>query len=135
MPKAPEAAIGCEATPEGRVKLTFIHKGKTQGGVEMPAEGVAGIIATLVAAASKAAELLSGQARPIGGGASLAGAPVIFPTALGLSRGEPPEPMALVVHAGMARFGIALPNPRELGQALLAASAPEAKPQKLIAIS
>ena len=126
MPKAPEAAIGCEATPDGRVKLTFIHKGETQGGVEMPAEGVAGVIATLVAAAAKAAQL-SGQSRQAGGGTSLAGAPMIFPTALGLSRGEPPEPMALVVHAGMARFGIALTNPRELGQALLAASAPESK--------
>ena len=73
---------------------------------------------------ASAAEI-SGQARPVGVGGSLAGIPCVVPTALGLSRGEPPEPMGLVVHAGMARLGTALTNPRELGQALLAASAPE----------
>ena len=71
---------------------------------------------------ASAAEI-SGQARPVGVGGSLAGIPCVVPTALGLSRGEPPEPMGH--HAGMARLGIALTNPRELGQALLAASAPE----------
>lgn len=50
----------------------------------------------------------------MGPGSSLAGIPCIVPTALGLSGGELPEPLALVIYAGMARFGIALSNPRGL---------------------
>ena len=93
----------------------------------MPAEDVAGVVAMLLAAATEAAKI-TGQTRKVGGRAPLAGLPCIFPTALGLSRGEFPEPMHLVVHAGMARFGIALPDPRDLGEALLAASVPEGRP-------
>jgi hypothetical protein len=126
MPKPPETAIGCEATPEGRIKLFIVHKGKAKGSIEMPPEGVAGVVAALLIAAMKAAEL-SGQSRPVGAGASLAGIPSIVPTGIGLSAGEPPEPTGLVIHAGMARFGIALTNPRELGEALLATSADEGR--------
>lgn len=118
--------VGCEPTPEGKIKLFFVHEGKATSGVEIPSEAVAGVVATLLGTAMKAAEL-SGQSRPVGGGVSLAGIPCIVPTAVGLSAGEPPEPMALVVHAGMARFGIALANPRALGEALLAATALEAR--------
>ena len=121
-------AIGCEPMKNGRVKLFFIHQGKAMSGIEMPAEDVGNLVCYLLAAAKKAAEL-SSQSRPDGHGQSLAGMALLKPTRLGLSRGEPPEPMGLVVHAGMARMGIALSNPRELGEALLAASAPEGRPQ------
>lgn len=117
----PKVSVGCAATPEGNVKLAFLYKGQPQAGVEMPATSVGGVIASLVSAAAKAAEL-SGQACFKGIGASLSGGPVILPTAIGLSEGEPHEEMALVVQAGMARFAIALTNPRELAEAILAAT-------------
>src|SRR5262245_59460644 len=95
--EAAEASIGFAATQDGRIKLTFIHKGNVKGGVEMAAEDIAHLITTLIAAAGKTAEL-SGQERKLGSGASLAGMPCVIPTGLGSSRGEPPEPMSLVVH-------------------------------------
>jgi hypothetical protein len=102
----------------------LLIEGKARHGIDMPARDIAGVVAMLLAAAMSAAKL-SGQTRRAGGGASLAGMPCIVPTALGLSGGKSPEQMNLVVHAGMARFGIALTNPRELGKALLTASASE----------
>ncbi len=54
MSKPPKTAIACEATPEGRIKLFVIHKGKAKGSIEMPPEGVAGVVAALLIAAMKA---------------------------------------------------------------------------------
>ena len=125
MPKPLQVSVGCESTPEGRVRLFLIER-ESKHGIDMPAEDVAGVVVTLLAAAMHANKI-SGQTREVGAGTSLAGLPCIVPTALGLSSGEPPEPMGLVIHAGMARFGVALPNPRGLGEALIAASASEGK--------
>jgi hypothetical protein len=119
----PKLSVGCAPKPGGRVEI-FLSDGKQKHGIEMPAEHVAALVAGLLGAAMKSAEI-AGKTREPSPGASLAGLPCIVPTALGLSGGESNQPTALVVHAGMARFGIALPNPRELGQALLAVSAKE----------
>jgi len=102
--------------------------GKPESGVGMPAADVGAVVASLLAAATEASQL-SGQSSPVGQGTSLAGLPYIRPTAIGLSTGEPAEPHALVVHAGTARFGIALTNPHELAHALMTMSAHETRPQ------
>jgi hypothetical protein len=124
----PTASIECRASKDGRVTVMLIRDGNAEAGVGMAAADVGSFVATLLAAAMEASQL-SGQSSPVGQGTSLAGLPCIRPTAIGLSAGEATEPYSLVIHAGTARIGFALPNPQELGQALLAASAPEGRPQ------
>ena len=123
-----KARIGCKASKNGRVTVFLIKSGEAQAGVGMPSKDVANVVAMLLAAAMDAAKL-SGQTPSVGGGVSPADIPMIIPTAIGFSQGGAPEPMALVVHAGMARFGIALSKPRELAHALWTASAPVASLQ------
>jgi hypothetical protein len=118
-----KASIGCKASKDGRVTVMLMKNGVAEAGVGMPSKDVASVVAMLLAAAMDAAKM-SGQTSSVGSGVSLAGAPMIIPTAIGLSQGDAPEPMALVVQAGMARFGIALSRPRELAHALWTASAP-----------
>jgi hypothetical protein len=127
MPK-PTASLECRASKDGRVTVLLVKDGQAEAGVGMPATDVGSLVATLLAAAIEASQL-SGQASPVGQGTSLAGLPCIRPTAIGLSTGEPEEPHSLVIHAGTARIGIALTNPQELAQALLALSAPKGRPQ------
>jgi hypothetical protein len=126
MPKAKtrtKASIGCKASKDGRVTVMLMKNGVAEAGVGMPGQDVASVVAMLLAAATDAARL-SGQTTSTGSGLPLASAPTIVPTAIGLSQGGAPQPMALVVHAGMARIGIALSKPRELAHALWTASAP-----------
>lgn len=118
-----KASIGCKASKDGRVTVMLMKNGVAEAGVGMPSQEVAGVVAMLLAAAMDAAKM-SGQTSSAGGGVSLAGAPMIIPTAIGLSQGEASEPMALIVQAGMTRFGIALSRPRELAHDLWTASAP-----------
>ena len=131
MPRAKartKASIGCKASKDGRVTVMLMKNGVAEAGVGMPGQDVAGVVAMLLAAATDAARL-SGQTPSAASSVPLAGAPLIVPTAIGLSQGGAPEPMALVVHAGMARIGIALSRPRELAHALWTASAPVASLQ------
>jgi len=120
-----KAKIGCKASKNGRVTVFLIKSGEAEAGVGMPSQDVASVVAMLLAAAMDAAKM-SGQTPSVGGGVSPADIPMIIPTAISLSQGGAPEPMALVVHAGAARFGIALSKPRELAHALWTASAPVA---------
>jgi hypothetical protein len=135
MPKAKpkakakvKAKIGCKASKKGRVTVFLIKNGEAEDGVGMPSRDVANVVTMLLAAAMDAAKL-SGETPSVGGGVAPADIPMIVPTAISLSQGVAPEPMALVVHAGTARFGIALPKPRELAHALWTASAPVASLQ------
>jgi len=131
MPKAKartRASIDCKASKDGRVTVMLMKNGVAEAGVGMPGQDVASVVAMLLAAATDAARL-SGQTPSAGSVVPLAGAPLIVPTAIGLSQGGALEPMALVVHAGMARIGIALSRPRELAHALWTASAPVASLQ------
>jgi len=128
MPKTPDFAIGCEATAKGKVRLFFIRDGKAEEGVELPLEAIAGLVTTLLIAATKATEL-SGQ-KPGATRRVRSNIPVISPTAIGLSGGKASAPMSLIVHAGQVRLGIALPPAaalRELGEKLIAASASETR--------
>jgi hypothetical protein len=122
-----KVSIGCKASKDGRVTVMLLKNGVAEAGVGMPGQDVAGVVAMLLAAAMDAARM-SGQAPFAGSSVSLGGAPMIVPTAIGLSQGETSEPMALVVHAGTTRFGIALSKPRELAHALWTASAPRSFP-------
>jgi len=135
MPKAKpkakaksKARIGCKASKNGRVTVFLIRSGEAEAGVGMPSKDIAGVVAMLLAAAMDAAKM-SGETPSGGGGVLPADIPMIVPTAISLSQGGAPEPMALVVHAGMTRFGIALSKPRELAHALWTASAPVASLQ------
>lgn len=130
MPKAKpkakakvKASIGCKASKNGRVTVFLIKNGEAEAAVGMPSKDVADVVAMLFAAAMDAAKM-SGQTSSVGGGVSPADIPMIIPTAISFSQGGASGPMALVVHAGMARFGIALSKPRELAHALWTASAP-----------
>ena len=109
MPK-PKARFGCKVSKDGRITVMLIRNGKPEAGVGMTAKDVGGLVVMLLASAMEAAKM-RGESPRVGSGASLVGMPCIQPTAIGLSAGEPPEPHShLVVHAGMAQFGIALPN-------------------------
>jgi len=123
-----KARIGCKASKNGRVTVFLIKSGEAEAGVGMPGKEVASVVIMLLAAAMDAAKM-SGETPSVGGGVSPADIPMIVPTAISLSQGVAPEPMALIVHAGMARFGIALSKPRELAHALWTASAPVASLQ------
>ena len=123
-----KARIGCKASKNGRVTVFLMKSGEAEAGVGMPSKDIASVVTMLLAAAMDAAKM-SGETPSVGGGVSPADIPMIIPTALSLSQGVAPEPMALVVHAGTARFGIALSKPRELAHALWTASAPVASLQ------
>ena len=115
--------IGCKASKNGRVTVFLIKSGEAEAGVGIPGKDVASVVTMPLTAAMDAAKM-SGETPSVGGGVAPADIPMIIPTAISLSQGVAPEPMALVVHAGMARFGIALSKPRELAHAMWTASAP-----------
>jgi hypothetical protein len=115
--------LGCHATQDGKVTVVVMEDDKPAFGITMPAKDVSQLIANLFAAAIAAAKM-SGQYAPLGANASLAGMPILVPTGLGISEGAPPEPTSLVIHAGMVRIGIGIPNPHEIGATLLTVSAP-----------
>ena len=123
-----KARVGCKASKNGRVTVFLIRSGEAEAGVGMPGKDVANVVAMLLGAAMDAAKM-SGETPSVGGAVSPADIPMIIPTAISLSQGVAPEPMALVVHAGTARFGIALSKPRELAHALWTAGAPAASLQ------
>ena len=114
--------FGCSSAPGGQVNIFFTQNNKPGAGICVPGKDIGAVVALLLAVATDTAKK-AGQSPRVSGNTSLAGTPMLIPTTIGLSEGEPPEPVGFVIHAGMARFGIALTNPRELGQALIAASA------------
>lgn len=127
MPKA-STRFGCEALPNGQVRLFIAKSGKEEASVEIPAAHVGNAVAVLLCAAI-AGSKQSGQFVSAKRGASLKGVPYILPTGIGLSTGQPPEPHSIVIHAGATRIGFAVPNQklRELGETLLAVSAREGR--------
>jgi hypothetical protein len=112
------ATIGCKVSKNGHVTVMLIKKGKPEAVLSIPAKDVGGLVVMLLASAMEAAKT-SGESPRARNGASLVGMPCIQPTAIALSESEPPEPRShVVVHAGMAQFGIALPKPHELAHEL-----------------
>ena len=74
--------------------------------IALPAEEIGALAAELLAAAQRASVLAGFKYSERS--ESLRGIISFRPMGLGLSLGKPPEPQSLVVHAGKARFGIAL---------------------------
>ncbi len=105
-----------EVTKDGRVRITVFRKNGKPVSADIPPEAVPMLACMLLQDAQEA----SGEPEPQ---SPLAGSPVLNPSGVGLTSPGPQFPTALVVHMGKARFGVAISNPRELGQALLAASA------------
>ncbi len=105
-----------EVTKDGRVRITVFRKNEKPASADIPPEAVPLLACTILRDAQEA----SGEpdlSQPLGG------SPFLNPDGLGLTSPDPRFPTALVVHMGKARFGVAISNPRELWQALLAASA------------
>jgi hypothetical protein len=127
MPKAPNR-LGCEALPNGQVKLSLVKNGKEEASVKIPAAHVGNAVAVLLGAAIRASKQ-SGQFVSAKRGASLKGVPCILPTGIGLGAGQSPEPHSIVIHAGATRVSFAIPSEqlRELGETLLAMSAREGR--------
>ena len=105
-----------EVTKDGQVRITVFRKNGKPVSVDIPPKIVPMLACKLLQDAQEA----SGQPESQD---PLAGSPVLNPSRVGLTSPDPRFPTALLVHMGKARFGIAISNPRELGQALLAASA------------
>lgn len=120
MPQ-PKQVLSSEVTRDGKVRITVIRKNGKPASVDIPPEAVP-MLACLMLDDAKQASGEPTLESP------LAGSPVLNPSGVGLSSPDQRFPTALVVHMGKARFGVAISNPRELGQALLTASAsPESK--------
>ncbi len=105
-----------EVTSKGEVRITVFRRNGKPTSVDVAAEAIPLFACKML----QDAQTASGKPEPQ---APLAGSPVLNPAGLGLSGPDPKFPTALTVHMGKARFGIAIAKPRELGQALLAASA------------
>jgi hypothetical protein len=116
----PKASIGCKVSKDGRVTVMLIHEGMPQGGVDMPGQAIGGLVTVLLTAAMDAAKLQP----PADANAPRAGTSSLIPTGIGLSQGEAPGSVNLIIRAGMAQFGITVSHPRSLAKALLEA-APE----------
>ena len=112
----PKPFFKSEVTRNGQVRVTVYRPNGKPASVDVPAEAVPLLACKMLQDAQSA----SGEPVP---SSPLAGPPVLNPAGLGLSSSEERFPVALIVHMGKARFGVAIANPRELGQALLAASA------------
>ncbi len=105
-----------EVTKDGRVRITVFRKNGKPVSADIPPEAVPMLACIMLQDAQEASGEPERQS-------PLAGSPVLNPSGLALTSPDPRFPTALVVHMGKARFGVAISNPRELGQALLAASA------------
>lgn len=105
-----------EVTKDGKVRISVIRKNGKPASADIPPEMVPMLACLILQDAQRASDAVEP-------GALLAGSPVLNPGGVGLSSPDPRFPTSLVVHMGKARFGVAISNPRELGQALLAASA------------
>ena len=113
----PTQVFSSEVTKDGKVRVTIFRKNGKPVSTDLPPEAVPMLACLLLDDAKQA----SGAAVP---SSPLGGSPVLNPSGLGLSSPESGFPTSLVVHMGKARFGVAIAKPRELGQALLTASAP-----------
>src|SRR5262245_37428108 len=129
VPDAPKLAFACRPEKDGNVSLFIVKDGKLDEGLGMPASMVGTIVAPLLAVAKVASEQ-AGLA-PFAMGTSLEGVPAIQVSGTGLAQGPQPGTLVLIVHAGQARLGIQLDKKRarSLGEALVAASAPEERSQ------
>lgn len=105
-----------EALDNGMVRLTFYRTDDKATVVEIPAEAIPLVACKML----QDAQTASGA--PVKA-ESLSGLPALNPAALGLSSVDERFPTALVVHMGKARFGVLISTPRDLGHALIAASA------------
>lgn len=125
----PKDNVVCEARDDGRVRMFLVRDGKFHDGIEMPAKACGSIAANMLGSAKKASELAGLPDHPMGH--SLGDVVALRTSQIGLAEGQTPEELALVFHMGQARLGIllTLERARELGQALLAASAPKDRPQ------
>jgi len=111
-----ERVLSSEVTKDGRVRITVFRKNGKPVSADIPPEAVP-MLACMMLQDAQEASGGSDPSQPLGG------SPVLKPDGVGLSSPDPRFPTSLVVHMGKARFGVAIANPRELGQALLAASA------------
>ncbi len=105
-----------EVTKDGKVRITVFRKNGKPVSADVPPEAVPMLACMMLQDAQEASGEPDLQS-------PLAGSPVLNPSGVGLTSPDPQFPTALVVHMGKARFGVAISNPRELGQAVLAASA------------
>jgi hypothetical protein len=116
MQRQPKRVFSSEVTKDGKVRLSVARNNGKWASVDIPPEAVP-LLACMMLQDAKEASGAVLQPRP------LEESPVLNPSGLGLSSPDPRFPTSLVVHMGKARFGVAISKPRELGQALLAASA------------
>lgn len=107
-----------EVTKDGKVRVSVVRKNGKWASVDIPPEIVPLLAGMMLQDAKDASGGKSDLSRP------LEGSPVLNPSGLALTSAQSQFPTALVVHMGRARIGVAIPKPRELGEALLAASAP-----------
>jgi hypothetical protein len=91
-----------------------------EAGVAMPSASAAYVVAMLLVAATKASKL-SNEALSLNGTSSV-DIPIVVPTAVRLAQNGKQERLTLMVHAGTAQFGLVIPNPCELADALAAAN-------------
>jgi hypothetical protein len=98
-------------------------------GVEVPAEAIGLIVAKLLATAKRATEEAGKKLHDKPD--QLAGVMAVLPSTTGIALGPKPGYVSLVLHMGAARLAIPFryEAARELGQALVAASASPDRPQ------
>ncbi len=123
-----KANLICEALKSGHVRVLLVRDGKLRDGVEMSAKHCGLVAAKMLIAAKRASDAAGLEAYP--NGSSLARVPAIAVSRTELTQGPMPEEVSLIFHQGQARMGfrLDLADARELGMALLAATAPEAQP-------
>ncbi len=120
-----KANLICEARKTGHVRVLLVREGKLRDGVEMSAKDCGLVAAKMLIAAKRASDAAGLEAYP--NGSSLARVPAIAVSQTELAPGPMPEEVSLIFHQGQARMGfrLDLARARELGAALLAATAPE----------
>ncbi len=127
-----KANLICEALKSGHVRVLLVRDGKLRDGVEMSAKHCGLVAAKMLIAAKRASD--AAGLEPYPNGSSLARVPAIAVSRTELAPGPMPAELSLIFHLGQARMGyrLDLARARELGMALLAATAPEVQPDATV---
>ncbi|MCL4217734.1 MAG: hypothetical protein KJ052_12120, partial [Candidatus Hydrogenedentes bacterium] len=111
--------IGCKVGAKGTVEIMTVKNGRQIKVADLDPNGVSAFAAALLALV-QAPSIKKVPPKDF---------PVLVPTRFGLQDAQQGKPPILVVEAGPAGIGLALSDPRSLGEALLAASADKALKQ------
>ena len=119
--------IACKPTENDTVSVAFLEADDTGRFVKMPAQDAARLAAALLEAARQSTQ--SPTRRPPES-TNLSGVVGLVPTDIRLAPGALADEVTAVVYMGQARIGFRLQfeNARQLGQALIAASSAEDRP-------